>query len=238
MSLPTLTPSLSESIFVTGQRVSKEQSGGSLSWAPIPPHSAWGQNNLTRGHDCTSHLALLLARLGRGRGGGAGSLTTGLRPHWPHSWLPLHRLHSPSARSLARQSRQPPVPGTQKSLLTQGDLLHAVHLCLSPNHHPGPWSCPPSSSLWPGRGRLGTADGTWFVGAGCPIQGKNQVCFLASPLCTCPPLLLSPSSCASLSCFLTPAAEGGWGQGVYVGGGVGEGRGAGARSWEKLLPGI
>lgn len=134
----------------------------------------------------------------RGRGG-AGSLTTGLRPKWPHSLASSPQTPFPICPFFG-----PPIKTTT---LFQGHRNHCPQpppACCAPlpfsQPPPRPLVLPSSSSLWPGRGRLGTADGTWFVGAGVPIQGKNQVlfsCFLRFAHVT--PLLLSPSSCASLS---------------------------------------
>ena len=115
----------------------------------------------------------------RGRGGGRISepQVSGRSGHTP--WLPVHRLHSPSAHSLARQSRQPPC-SRDTEIIAHNDLLHAVHLCLSPNHHPGPWSCPrvPPSGQGEGVWAQQMAPGLW--GRVSPSKGRIRFCFLAS----------------------------------------------------------
>ena len=226
---PTLCPhlSLKASLLLVRESSPRNKGGGSLSWAPIPPHSAWGQNNLTRGHDYTSHLAFLLARLGRGPRREQDFWTTGLRPQWPRSWLPLHRLHSPFG------------PPLKTTTLFQGHRNHCPEQppeCSAPlpslNHHPGPWSCPWFLPL--ARERV-SRHNRWrpVCRGGCPIQEKNQVlfsCFLrfahVAPPAALPFLLCLPQPPSS-----PPAAD--------VCGGRGVGRwgagGAGARSWEDCL---
>lgn len=140
----------------------------------------------------------------------------------------LSRLHSPSAVLRPTSKDNHPVPGTQKSLPRTTSCMLCTSAFSQPP--PGPLVLPSSSSHWPGRGHLGTTDGTWFAGADTPIQGKNRVlfsCFLrfahVAPLAALPFLLCLPQPPSS-----PPAAD--WCvcvcggvlllTGVCVGGGV------------------
>lgn len=99
-------------------------------------------------------------------------------------WLPLHRLHSPSACSSAHLSRQPPC-SRDTEIIAQNDLLHALHLCLPSTTTR---ALGPALEFLPLASERAFGHNRWHLvcGGGYPHpREESGFVFLLPPLCTC-----------------------------------------------------